>query len=418
MERGMKRRLALVTLLVVWSLSGATAAEEAKTTSEGALIAAIKNGKLLLDARYRFEWKDQEGFADEAYANTLRTRLGYETGSFHGFKILVEFENIFSIGDDRFNSTTNGLVQYPVIADPNATEVNRAQVTFTGVDDVAIAIGRQRLSLANQRFLGAVDFRQNQQTYDAARLTAEVFEAFTVDYAYLSRVHRVFGDNNPLAEFDSDSHVFAAVYDGKELGNVTAYALLLDFDEAPALSSSTWGARYENTLMLDKEAGVKFGVVGEYASQRDYAANPFDYHESYVHGEGALTIAPLTARISYERLGGDGAVGFSTPLATLHKFQGFADVFLATPAAGLEDLYGTLAFQVKKGPFGTEMNFFISYHTFESEEGDVDFGDEVDAGVAISIHKRWSAEIKGAVFDGAGGFTDRSLIWASLRFQY
>ncbi|NJO35284.1 MAG: alginate export family protein [Rhodospirillales bacterium] len=231
----MKRRLALVTLLVVWGLSGATAAEEAKKASEGALIEAIKNGKLLLDARYRFEWKDQEGFADEAYANTLRTRLGYETGSFHGFKILVEFENIFSIGDDRFNSTTNGLVQYPVIADPNATEVNRAQVTFTGVDDVDITIGRQRLNLANQRFLGAVDFRQNEQTYDAARLTAEVFEAFTVDYAYLSRVHRVFGDNNPLGEFDSDSHVFAAVYDGREFGKVTAYGLLLDFDEAPRL---------------------------------------------------------------------------------------------------------------------------------------------------------------------------------------
>jgi hypothetical protein len=348
----------------------------------------------------------------------VRARLGYETGSFHGFRVLVEFENVFSIGDDHFNSTTNGLAQYPVIADPDATEVNRAQVTFTGVDGVAVTIGRQRLNLANQRFVGAVDFRQNEQTYDAARLTAKVVEGLTVDYAYISRVHRVFGDDNPLGEFDSDSHVFAAIYDAEKLGKLTAYGLLLDLEETPGLSSSTWGVRYENAFELDADAGIKFAVAGEYASQQDHANNPFDYHESYVHGDGALTIAPLTARIGYERLGGDGATGFSTPLATLHKFQGFADVFLTTPAAGLEDLYGMLAFQMKKGPFATGLNFFVTYHTFESEEGDVDFGEEIDAGVAISIRKRWSAEIKGAVYDGAGAFADRSLIWASLRFQY
>lgn len=414
----MRGRLALMALLLAGGLGGPAGAEETEGAKDVALVEAIKSGKLLLDLRYRFEWKDQAGFAEEAYANTVRTRLGYETAEFYGFKALVEFEKVFSIADDHFNSTTNGLGQYPVIADPDATEVNRAQVTFTGIDGVAATIGRQRLNLANQRFVGAVDFRQNEQTFDAARLTAQLFEGFSVDYAYVARVHRVFGDDNPLGEFDSDSHVFAATYDAKKVGKVTAYGLLLDFEEAPGLSSSTWGARYENALELDADAGIKVGVAGEYASQRDYAANPFDYRERYIHAEGALTIAPFTGRIGYERLGGDGAIGFSTPLATLHKFQGFADVFLATPAAGLEDLYGTLAYQMKDGPFGTGLNLFVTYHAFESEEGGVDYGDEVDAGVAISARKRWSAEIKGAIYDGAGAFADRSLIWTSLRFQY
>lgn len=413
----MKSRLALMALAIA-AAAGPAGAEDTEAATEGGFVEAIKNGKLLLDVRYRFEWKDQAGFADEANANTVRTRLGYETGNFHGFKALVEFENVFSIGNDHFNSTTNGLVQYPVIADPDATEVNRAQLTFTGIDDVAVTIGRQRLNLANQRFVGAVDFRQNEQTFDAARLTAQLIENLTVDYAYISRVHRVFGDDHPLGEFDSDSHIFAAVYDAMKIGKLTGYGLLLDFEGAPAQSSSTWGARYENAFELDAEAGIKLGVVGEYASQQDYANNPFDYHESYVHGEGALTIAPLTARIGFERLGGDGAIGFSTPLATLHKFQGFADVFLTTPAAGLEDLYGTLSYQMKDGPFGTGLNVFVTYHAFESDEGDIDFGEEIDAGVAISIRKRWSAEIKGALYDGAGAFADRSLIWSSLRFQY
>ena len=45
-----------------------------------------------------------------------------------------------------------------------------------------------------------------------------------------------------------------------------------------------------------------------------------------------------------EYLEGNGTIGFSTPLATLHKFQGFADVFLTTPASGITDAYGKLGY--------------------------------------------------------------------------
>jgi hypothetical protein len=411
----MRRRLASAAALLLAGLPCAAGAED-KAAEDGTVVAALKQGKLLLDVRYRLEWKDQRGFAADAYANTIRTRLGYETGEFHHFKALVEFENVASIGDDHFNSTTNGRVQHPIIADPDATELNRAQVTFTGIDGAAFTIGRQRINLANQRFVGAVDFRQNEQTFDAARAAFRIGERLTAEYAYISRVHRVFGDDHPLGEFDSDSHLFAAAYDGKALGRIAVYGLVLDFEEAPALSSSTFGIRYENSH--DLADGVRLTAAAEYASQSDHAGNPFDYRESYAHGEAALSAGPFAGRIGYERLGGDGAVGFSTPLATLHKFQGFADVFLATPAAGVEDFYGGASAQWKNGPLGLSGNVFAVYHAFESAMGGADFGDEIDAGVALTVRKRWSAEIKGAVYRGAGAFADRSLVWASLRFQY
>jgi len=396
----------------------ALAEEPARPAGDSGIVAAIKAGKPIIDVRYRFEWKDQAGFADEAYANTIRTRLGYETGEFLHFKALVEFENVASIGDDHFNSTTNGKSQFPVIADPDATEINRAQVTFTGVEKTPITVGRQAYNLLNQRFAGTVDFRQNQQTLDAARLSSTYIKGLSVDYLYVSRVHRVFGDDNPLGEFDSDSHIFAATYDAKSYGKISGYGLLLDFEEAPALSSGTFGVRYENVLVLDKDAGVKIGVVGEYAHQRDYAANPFNYSEDYFHGEGMLAVEGAGVRIGYEQLGGDGAIGFSTPLATLHKFQGFADVFLTTPANGIEDFYGTLQYNLKSGPFGMGYSFFATYHDFKSENGGADLGEEFDAGLAVSLKKNWSAEFKGAVYNGVAGIADRSLIWASLRFQY
>ncbi len=413
-----KRTLLLSAALLALTPAGALAEEAAKPVDETGVVAAIKAGKPIIDVRYRFEWKDQAGFAENAYANTIRTRLGYETGEFHNFKVLVEFENVASIGDDHFNSTTNGKAQFPVIPDPDAAEINRAQATFTGIEKTPVTIGRQAYNLLNQRFVGAVDFRQNQQTFDAARLSSTYIDNLSADYLYISRVHRVFGDDHPLGEYDSDSHVFTATYDAKKLGKLSAYGLLLDFAEAPAAASQTFGARYENAHVFSKEDNVKAGIVLEYAKQRDYAANPFDYSEDYFHGEAAFTASFSTLKAGYEQLGGDGANGFSTPLATLHKFQGFADVFLATPADGVEDLYGTAQFDWKNGLFGANYAAFVTYHDFEAERGGADLGREIDAGLAVSLKKHWSAEFKGAVYDGVAGFADRSLIWASLRFQY
>lgn len=413
------KRAALSSLAAGAVLTGAAFAEaSAKASEDDGIVAAIKVGKPIIDVRYRFEWKEQDGFSSDAYANTIRTRLGYETGEFYKFKMLVEFENVASIGDDHFNSTTNGRTQFPAVADPDATEINRAQLTFTGIDKTPITIGRQIFNLGNQRFVGAVDFRQNQQSFDAARLSSTFIKGLNIDYLYISRVHRVFGDDHPLGEFDSDSHVFAAAYDARKLGRLSGYGLLLDFEEAPALSSQTFGVRYENTHVFDADAGVKAGLVLEYASQRDYAANPFDYSEDYLHGEGALSASLTTLRVGYERLGGNGAIGFSTPLATLHKFQGFADVFLTTPATGIEDLYGTVQFDWKNGLFGANLGLFATYHDFKAETGGADLGEEMDAGVAIAFAKYWSAELKGAVYDGGSRIADRNLIWASLRFQY
>jgi len=388
------------------------------TSDDGLIIEAIKNGQPLIDIRYRFEHKDQDGFARNAYANTLRTRIGYETGEFYNFKALAEFENIVSIGDDHFNSTTNARTEFPVIADPDATEVNRAQVTFTGLEKTPITIGRQRFNLNNHRFVGAVDFRQNQQTFDAARLSSTLIDNLTIDYLYVSRVHRIFGDDNPSGEFDSDSHVISAKYNAGEFGTIKGYGVLLDLEEAPGLSSATWGLRYENAFALNDDAGIKLGVVGEYAMQKDHAANPINYSEDYFHGEASLQGAPFGVKAGYEHLGGNGVIGFSTPLATLHKFQGFADVFLATPAAGIEDIYGTLSYAWKRPPYFDNFTLFATYHEFESESGNMDFGYEFDAGLALKFKRYWIAEIKGALYDGSSAFADRNIIWSSIRFQY
>ena len=96
---------------------------------------ALKSGKLILNARLRYESVSQDGFANDASGLIMRTRLGYETGDFKGFKFLAEFESTSNVFDEDYNSKKNGNVAYPVIADPDSTELNRAQFTSAAISD-------------------------------------------------------------------------------------------------------------------------------------------------------------------------------------------------------------------------------------------------------------------------------------------
>ena len=57
---------------------------------------AIVGGKIILEMRARYESVDQANLAREGQASTLRTRLGWETGDYHGFMraLLDRLENV------------------------------------------------------------------------------------------------------------------------------------------------------------------------------------------------------------------------------------------------------------------------------------------------------------------------------------
>ncbi|MEQ1812521.1 MAG: hypothetical protein ABL889_21515, partial [Terricaulis sp.] len=190
-------------------------------------------GDWIVDARLRYESVAQDGLND-ADALTLRTRLGYETRAFNGFKFLAEFEGVAQLTDD-FNDTVNGNTAFATVPDPEAFELNRLQVTWAGAQGRRIVAGRQRIILNNARFIGNVGFRQNEQTFDALRIEARPFEHAAFTYVFIDNVRRIFGDDSAQGEWDSDSHVLQADLD-LPVGRLSAYGLLLDFQNAPAQS--------------------------------------------------------------------------------------------------------------------------------------------------------------------------------------
>lgn len=409
-------------LVVSLAAAGLSAAEPAQKptapaaapalapASEGALVDALKGGKLALNLRARWEHADQSGL-EESDAITLRTRLGYTTGAFHGFKLSAEFEDISALDGDDYNQSglNPGGAGKTVIADPETTEVNQVWLGTT-LDKTDVKVGRQRLVLDNQRFIGDVGWRQNMQTFDAVGITDKTVEKLTLTYAYLWQINRVFGHEHPQGTWDSDSHVIHASYAGIPGGTLAGYIHLLDFDNAAANSCATYGLSFAGS----REMGENFNLTyrAEYATQSDYGSSGLDYSTDYLLGELGAGTDTITGILGYEVLGTDNNVGFKTPLATLHAFNGWADVFLTTPGAGLEDLYLKVNATLPRGWTATAF-----YHQFETDLGD-DLGDEWDLLVSYKINKQWSALAKAASFNSDSALPDVTKFWAQVDFAF
>lgn len=392
------------------ALAAAGAAASSQANAAEPLVAALTGGKPLLEMRLRYEGVDQAGFAKDAAAVTLRTRLGYETGSWNNLKALAEVEDVRPLGPQDFNSTTNGRTSYPVVPDPEGTELNRLQLTWTPSKTLTATLGRQRILLDDQRFVGPVAWRQDEQTFDAARADVAMGD-FKFTAAWLDRVNRVFAES---ADWRSDSWLVNASYGGLSAVKPTAFLYALDFDNAPASSSLTYGVRVTGKR---KVGGVRLTFAGAYARQTDYGNNPARFDLDYWMAETAATWGVATLKANYESLEGDGRRGFATPLATLHAFQGWADVFLTTPANGIEDANLSLALTPKiEGlpPFA----LMVVAHDFKAQRGGADLGDEIDVQLTAPLTKRLTGLVKYADYDGIPGYASRTKLWVGVDFKY
>jgi hypothetical protein len=369
-------------------------------------VGAMTGGKTHLEFRYRLESVDQDPFPDDALASTLRTRLNYQTLDWSHVSAFLEADNVTVLGNDTYNSTVNGVLDRPIVADPEYTEVNQAYLqlklaTFTGI------AGRQRIILDNARFIGNVGWRQNEQTYDAVTLKTSAMPRTQLQYSYLDNVNRVTGpdDGAQPANYRSDSHLLNARVDCGAFGAITVFDYALDLRNAPSLSSNSYGVHYAGSYAFSR--ATKASWIASYARQQDYADNPNDYAADYYLLEGGIVFGKFGAKAGYEVLGGDTAPNhaFQTPLATLHVFQGWADKFLTTPREGVEDLY--LAASANFGALALN----LVWHDFSAEATNTNYGTEWNASAGYKFAKNYEVLAKAADYREDGFATDTTKLW-------
>jgi hypothetical protein len=422
-----KLKLALVCAA---GLTAVAAGAKAQSFSD-----ALAASKLTLDSNLRSEGVRQHGINNKAEALTWRNRIGVQTGSFANISALVEF-NVTSVLDDKYNSTLNGKTTYPTVLDPKDTELNRAQLTWTPVENTSLTVGRQRMLLDDQRFVGNAGWRQNEQTFDAVRFDTSLWRVKLIG-AYIGRVNRVVAD---AKDWHANAYLLNASYAFSDALKLTAFdydfkfstaattPVAADATNAKASSVDITGARVSGGAWVSM---FKLGYVGQYAEETPAGLNPghFNLHETML--EGSATYDIYTLKLNDEVLSGNGTVGFVTPLGTTHAFQGFADVFSATGgnktfAKGLNDLNLTLVAAGHTKPwapwFMNPTATFV-YHDLKADLTHEKIGTEWDAVLVAGLTKNLSLMLKYADFAKSTSTIDpalpasRSKTWIALNYK-
>jgi hypothetical protein len=419
-----------LSLAVCGAFSGVAVAEED-------LANVFNQARVNVEARYRYENVDQDNTLNNANAQTLRTRLTLQSGKWYGLSSVVEADNVSRIGDASYNNTRNGQRDFSVVADPDGSEINQALLRYEHNKGNAVA-GRQRINLDNQRFVGGVAWRQNEQTYDGFLGQLKPLTGLTLTYSYIDNINTIFGpsdnrfDNktNP-ANIEGHSQLFNAQYillrdrRGAPQLTLTGYSYQLGLDNIAVTSAAALGSLSSRTNGMRAAGAIgAFSIVGEYAQQKDYADNPQELDSNYYLGELGYTWQGNIFKVGYEVLGGDDGAGnraFQTPLATKHAFQGWADVFLTTPADGIEDTYVGATVPLLGGQFQAW------YHDFNAEQNSTSYGSEIDLsyGRPIPAVPGLTALVKYAVYDadtevlrGKVANVDTDKFWLQLQYIY
>lgn len=385
-------------------------AAESSSAQDQDVVTAISSGKSSLNLRYRYEFVDQDSFDDNANASTLRLRLNYETRAWNAWSAFLEFDYVFELLLDDFNSGagTSSLDRdvYPVVADPEGEDLNQLYFQYSPDDDWRARLGRQRILLDDQRFVGGVGWRQNEQTYDGFSVNYAGFDKGEIFYSYVGNVNRIFSEDVSAGDHNQDTHLLNASAKLTDAWKLVGYAYIIDNDDAPAFSTTTFGARVGGGLTLGE---AKVNLLGEFASQSDNADNPANYDADYFRVQAEWSQQALRIGVGFESLGSDNGQGFRTPLATLHAFNGWADQFLATPPDGLDDVY--VKFGYKHGVW----NLQLIYHDFSAETGGGDYGSEIDLSAGRQLGDNYGLLLKMAAFNANDPpFVDITKLWLML----
>ena len=378
--------------------------------------AFVADAKPIADARLRYEGVEQDGMAPTAEALTLRGRLGFESGKIAGTALLAEGEFIRPLVED-YNSTNNGHAAYPVVADPRSSELNRLQLTNTSLPLTTVTVGRQRIVLDDHRFVGNVGWRQNEQTFDALRIVNRSVPHLTLDLTWLNQVNRVFGRDSAQGRYYGDSVLANASYEMAR-GKLTGFAYRIDIEPLPGVpnavrdASQTFGLRYTGAHTFD---AVNLSYVASYATQQEAARNPLSFDLDYYLGEINAGYGPYSFGAGVELLEGNGSKGFTTPLATLHRFQGWADKFLVTPADGIDDRYLTAGVSRRQWAALELVSVVASYHRYTAERGSLRYGSEADL-QAQATWRRLTATLKYAAYRADRLLTDTTKWWLQVEY--
>jgi hypothetical protein len=377
-------------------------------------FAALLHGTPTLNLRLAHEYSSLDNTTSPGRALTLRTRINYKTREWADFQGFAQYQVINRLNDDySIPGGRGGDPNRDGVADVHGERFHQAYLDYLGIENTVLRGGLQEVVLDDARLIGNVGWRQNAQSFRgfSARHTIGDVKLFG---AYLDDVLNIHNEHNP----DVD-HVmlFNANWQASETLNVTGFAYYLDA-EAAALDSATYGARLKGLV-----EAVSFDVT--IASQDGYADGP--RKGGYmVNAYAKAKTGPVWLGIGYSRISGQegGDQPFDTLFSTAHKFNGWADQFLATNGGGVvggvEDTFFEISTKVGKGKFLARAHIFHTTDPVGGFEGE--YGRELDLLFVQPLAEDLKALVKVALYDKthspAGVTRDEEVTWLRLEYTF
>jgi len=372
------------------------------------------NGQL----RTRYEFVD-DSVNDDANAITTRFALSVRTGllDIEGLSAFGQILAVTNFGYDKYAPETSG---YAKIVDPQNERITQAYLDYK-MGDTLIRAGRQMVNLDDQRFIGAVDWRQMPQTFMGYAVTNSSIENVDLMAAYVTRAYGV--SDGPST--GTETVLLHGDYKVMPELKLTAYGYLIGHG---TIGSDTYG------VMASGKVGM-FNYIAEVATQQDASmeyesAGKPDVDAMYFRGDVSTNLNGFILGAAYESLGdADGNThGFTTPLATLHKWQGFADVFLGYTGAN-GNMYGLNDFYAKVGYVSPEFGKVLAiYHDFSAQESTLnttdDAGSELDLLYTYKFDNGIDFLAKAAFFSGETNSVisvaqnDATKYWVQFNYQF
>ncbi|MDD3594989.1 MAG: hypothetical protein PHE23_01115, partial [Sulfuricurvum sp.] len=254
---------------------------------------------------------------------------------------------------------------------------------------------------------------------DAVTLNNTSIAGLNLTGAYIYSYATVFDEHT----WDSKSLILNGSYKISDLVKVTVYDYMIS-SEKSAYGSDTFGLAFSGNIPV---SAAKVDYRAEYAKQGDATFKTVGVDENkndayYYNLDVMANLNGLLFGAGYEFLSGKGSAdetAFQTPLATLHKFNGWADKFLSTPLGGLCDTSVSLGYTAPG--LGKALAVYHSFETDVDMSGKNDLGSEWDFMYTNTIPgiKGLNGLIKAAYYDGgnvSGYNADVTKFW--LQFDY
>ena len=448
------------TPLILGSI--AVSAQAADDVATGAAAPADAGFNIFSDVKFkgelrtRYQFTDNKGLSDAGIDAgsmvTNRTNLNFSAKLFEvdGLNTTMEMNSVDDFGSiDSQTGHPNPTDDKQVGGEAQVAKISQANIAYTFSENTVLA-GRKTVNLDNQRWIGSVGWKQNFQTLDLAAY-AYGGENFNIIAAYVYGVNAI-GDRG--YEYGNKQN-----YDGVTgSGSTTSVAVNGSYKFASAFKltgyvymlgsvSDTYGISATGKFAAGEKSTI--GYRAEYAMQSNSSLEHKALGKSKNVGANYLNldidgnIHGVLLGANYELLGANkdydvndltkGGPSLQTNLATKHKFNGWADQFLKTPVAGLQDLNFRVGYK-----FETAGKLLAVYHLFNSAEDTrtnngsktTDLGSEIDFLYKVGIPnvKGLGLLAKAALYSGGdaiavagdkhGYSDDQTMAWLQLDYKF